>query len=50
MVTVLLVGLAWLVTFYLSSGSLPVEAWGYWNLGVGFAILVAGLVMSTRWR
>jgi hypothetical protein len=27
-----------------------VEAWGYWNLGVGFAILVAGLVMSTRWR
>ena len=47
---ILLLGLAWLVTFYLSSGSLPVEAWGYWNLGVGFAILVVGLVMSTRWR
>jgi len=50
MVTILLLGLAWLVTFYLSSGTYPVEAWGYWNLGVGFAILVAGLVMSTRWR
>lgn len=50
MVTVLLVGLAWLVTFYLSSGTYPVTAWGYWNLGVGFAILVAGLIMSTRWR
>lgn len=50
MVTILLLGLAWLVTSYLSSGTYPVEAWGYWNLGVGFAILVAGLVMSTRWR
>ena len=50
MVTVLLLGLAWLVVFYISSGAYPVGAWGYWNLGVGFAILVAGLVMSTRWR
>jgi len=50
MVTILLLGLAWLVVFYISSGAYPVEAWGYWNLGVGFAILVAGLVMSTRWR
>lgn len=50
MVTVLLLGLAWLVVFYVSSGAYPVGAWGYWNLAVGFAILVAGLVMSTRWR
>ena len=50
MVTVLLLGLAWLVVFYVSSGAYPVGAWGYWNLGVGFAILVVGLVMSTRWR
>ena len=50
MVTILLLGLAWLVVFYVSSGAFPVGAWGYWNLGVGFAILVVGLVMSTRWR
>src|SRR5699024_5982683 len=50
MVTILLLGLAWLVVFYVSSGAYPVGAWGYWNLAVGFAILGVGLVMSTRWR
>lgn len=50
MVGILLLGLAWLVVFYLSQGAWPVEAWGNWNLVAGFSILVAGLLMSTRWR
>lgn len=50
MVGILLLGLAWLVVFYVTGGAWPVEAWGNWNLVAGFAILVAGLVMSTRWR
>lgn len=50
LIALLLVGLAWLVTFYISGARWPVEAWGNWNLVAGFAFLVGGLVMSTRWR
>ena len=50
MVGILLLGLTWLVVFYLSQGAWPVEAWGNWNLVAGFSILVAALLMSTRWR
>lgn len=50
MLGILLLGLAWLIVFYISSGKWPVEAWGNWNLLVGFGIMVVGLGMSTRWR
>jgi len=46
----LIVGLIWLVTFYITQGAFPVEAWGNWNILIGFAFFVAGLIMSTRWR
>ena len=50
MITILLLGLAWLVVFYITGGAWPVEAWGNWNLVAGFAFFIAGLIMSTRWR
>lgn len=50
MLGVLILGLLWLVVFYITQGAWPVEAWGNWNLVAGFAILVVGLGMSTRWR
>lgn len=50
MLTVIIVGMLWLIVFYLSNGTLPVEVWGNWNLLAGFGIMVAGLAMSTRWR
>jgi len=50
-VVCLVVGLAWIVVYYLSQGSIPgISALGAWNLVVGFAFIVAGVVLSTRWR
>jgi hypothetical protein len=46
----LLVGLAWIATFYVSSGSLPISALNSWNLVVGFGFLVGGVVLSTKWH
>jgi hypothetical protein len=46
----LLFGLAWIATFYVSNGSLPISAIGSWNLVVGFGFLVSGVVLSTKWR
>jgi hypothetical protein len=44
------VGIAWLVTYYMTQGSLPIEAITYWNLAIGFGALVAGLGVLTQWR
>jgi hypothetical protein len=46
----IVVGIGWLVTYYLSGGLFPVGTWGYWNLAIGFAALVASLVVLSRWR
>ena len=50
MVACLLVGLAWIATFYISGQTLPVAAIAQWNLVVGFALIVAGVMLATRWR
>jgi hypothetical protein len=49
-VTLLLVGLAWIVVFYVSQGLWPIVAFGYWNLVIGFGLLIAGFLMTMRWR
>jgi Cell division protein CrgA len=50
MVGCLVVGLAWIATFYISGESLPIAALAGWNLVVGFAFIIAGVVLSTRWH
>lgn len=49
-VTLLLVGLLWIVVFYISQGLWPVAAFNYWNLVVGFALLIAGFAMTMKWK
>lgn len=50
MVGFFILGLVYLVVTYLSQFAWPIGAIGYWNLGVGFALLMAGFAMTTRWR
>jgi hypothetical protein len=49
-VTLLLLGLAWIVVFYVSQGAWPIQAFGYGNLVAGFILLLAGFGMAMRWR
>jgi uncharacterized membrane protein len=49
-VGLLLVGLAWIVTYYLTKSQYPIPNLGNWNLVAGFGILLLGFVMTTRWR
>ena len=49
-VALLLLGVAWLVVYYLSQGTYPVKPFGPWNMAVGFGMLVAALSLLTRWR
>lgn len=51
MVTLFLLGLAWIVLYYLSSGDIwGMRALGSWNLLVGFGFITGGFVLSTQWR
>ena len=55
MAIVLVLGLAYLVVYYLTSSGtnprVPVMAdLGAWNFAVGFGVMLLGLVMAVRWR
>ena len=51
MIALMLVGLLWIVVFYVAGERIPVMAsLGAWNFAVGFGAMVAGLIMSMRWR
>lgn len=50
MVGLLVVGLLWLVTWYVTSGALPIAAAGGWNVMIGFGVIMAGMFMSMKWK
>lgn len=49
MVTLMVIGLVWVVVYYVSQGELPIKSIHAWNLAVGFAFMIAGFAMTTRW-
>ena len=51
MLTLFLIGIAWLVTFYLAGPDMPVVgSLGNSNLLIGFGFIIAGFGLSTQWR
>ena len=51
MVTLMLLGLMWIVVFYVAGDRIPFMATlNVWNFAIGFGAMVFGLVMSMRWR
>jgi predicted lipid-binding transport protein (Tim44 family) len=51
MLGLMLLGLFWLVVYYLWGGDIGFMASiGGWNFAIGFALMIAGLVMTMRWR
>ena len=47
----MIIGLIWCVVYYLSpSGSWPIPNIGAWNLGIGFALIMIGFLMTMGWR
>ena len=51
MLAMMVIGLAWLVVTYLASDQISfMSALGSWNFAIGFGLMVAGLLMTMRWR
>ncbi|WP_432545605.1 cell division protein CrgA [Kineococcus sp. SYSU DK004] len=50
MLGLMLLGLVWIVVFYLTQARFPVPDIGNWNLVAGFGLVLVGFAMTTRWR
>ncbi|MEU6483403.1 cell division protein CrgA [Streptomyces sp. NPDC046887] len=50
MLALFAIGLAWIVVFYVTDGSLPLESLRNWNIVVGFGFIAGGFAVSTQWK
>lgn len=50
MLGLMILGLLWVIVFYLSGQALPIPGIQGWNLVIGFGIAFVGFLMTTRWR
>ena len=51
MLGLMLLGLIWLVVNYLAGDRIPIMAdLAAWNFGIGFALMIVGLMMTMGWR
>jgi hypothetical protein len=51
MIACFVIGLAWISLYYVTASNMPVlRTLGGWNLVGGFALIVAGVVLATKWH
>ena len=50
MIANFLIGLLWIVTFYVSETRYPIPGIGAWNMIVGFTFIGIGFSLATKWR
>lgn len=50
MLAMFLLGLAWIVVYYITQTKYPIPNLGAWNMGIGFVFVGIGFSLATRWR
>lgn len=50
MLALFIIGLLWIVVYYVAQGDLPIGSIGAWNIVVGFGFIAGGFVVSTQWK
>ncbi len=50
MVGFMLLGLVWILVFYITGMQYPIPGLQSWNLLIGLGIALIGFLMTTRWR
>jgi len=50
MIGFMLIGLVWILVFYLTDQQWPIPDIGGYNLIIGFGIAFIGFLMTMRWR
>jgi len=50
MTATFIIGLAWIVAYYVAPGAPFISTLGWWNVVIGFGFFGIGFFLSTRWR
>ena len=50
MVACMVLGLLWVVVYYVTQTEYPIESIGNWNMAVGFGLIAVGFMLATRWK
>lgn len=50
MIACFLVGLLWIVVYYLTQTEYPIGDIKLWNFAIGFGLIMVGFGLSTRWK
>jgi hypothetical protein len=50
MVGCFVLGLLWVVVYYVTQADYPVGSLGLWNMAIGFGFIIVGFGLSTRWK
>ncbi|MEV8634772.1 cell division protein CrgA [Streptosporangium sp. NPDC051023] len=50
MVASWIIGILWIAVYYIAPHAPGIGALQNWNLLIGFAFIIFGVVLSTRWR
>ena len=50
MVACFVLGLLWVVTYYVTQTDYPIGSIGLGNMAIGFGFIILGFVLSTRWK
>ena len=50
MIGFFVLGLLWIVVYYLSSATYPIPPLHGWNMAIGFGLIIAGFVTAMRWK
>ena len=50
MVASFIIGLFWIVVFYVTQTQYPIPSIGSWNMLIGFGFIGIGFGLATRWR
>lgn len=50
MFSLMILGILWIMTFYISSSVYPIPGIGSWNIVIGVGLMMVGMLMTTRWH
>ncbi len=50
MIACFVLGLLWIVAYYIAPDMPVLGALGRWNMVVGFGLILGGFALSTKWR
>lgn len=50
MITAFVVGLLWIVLYYIAPNMPVLDQFGRWNMAIGFGLIMVGFGLSTKWR